>query len=953
MPTVRVANTMQAPAPTETGASEALPRILEILRGLAFELHGARAERAVTPEASLERDLGLGSLERVELLSRLEAAFGRSLGDRFLSHDTAAELAAAVGAEAVAADAGPADRAAARLGAAAQVAAAPTLHETLWRRAAAEPERVQAWVREDDGREQAVTYGRLLEAARALAGGLRERGVRRGDTVALMLPTGFDFLRSFQGILIAGAIPVPIYPPARLDRLEEYARRQSAILADAGVKLMITVGRAMPIAALLRPSVPSLGHVATAEELDQQGEPWAAPEGGAEDPAFIQYTSGSTGHPKGVLLTHANLLANIRAIRAGLQAVPTDVGASWLPLYHDMGLIGSWLFCLVDGLPIALLSPLAFLARPERWLWTIHERRATLSAAPNFAYELCVRRIPDSALEGLDLSSWRCALNGAEPVNPDTLERFARRFAPCGFRREAMMPVYGLAENSVALCFPPPGRGPRIDRVARRAFADLAQALPAADDESSPLRFVSVGRPLPEHDVRLVDDAGADVAERHVGRLLFRGPSMTPGYFRQPEATAAMSASGGFYDSGDLAYAADGEIYITGRRKDLIIKGGRNLVPQEIEELASGVAGIRRGCVVAFGRFNEATATESLIVVAETRITDEARRDALVAAVGEQIAEGTGVPPDQVVLVPPGAVPKTSSGKIRRAATKELHEKGQLGRASRPSLWVRLRLYASAALAEGRGPLRAAGRALYAAWLALSLGLGLLIAWPVAFLIPGRRAATLLERILCGLALRLVGCRLSSDGLDRLPANGPLLLASNHASYSDVPALLALLPRPFLFVAKKEVLRWPFIGMFVKRAGHLTVDRFDAQQGVADASRVATALEAGCSVLVFPEGTFTGAAGLRPFRLGAFKTAVETGTPIVPLALTGTRRVLRDGAWLPRPGRVHLWVGAPIAAEGSDWKAIVALRDRVAEEIAAHCGEPRLDLVAGGPPRRE
>src|SRR5262245_4372902 len=257
---------MSMPATAEKQSPEALPRILEIVRGLALELHGPRAGRAVAPNASLERDLGLGSLERVELLSRMEAAFSRSLGDRFLSYDTPAELATALLAE------GPVDDAAlertgtVELAAAARIVTAPTIHETLWRRAAAEPERVQAWLREDEKREETLSYGRLLEAARALATGLRDRGVRRGDTVALMLPTGFDFLRSFQGILIAGAIPVPIYPPARLDRLEEYAKRQAAILADAGVRLMITVGRAMPIAAMLRLLVPSLVRVTTADE---------------------------------------------------------------------------------------------------------------------------------------------------------------------------------------------------------------------------------------------------------------------------------------------------------------------------------------------------------------------------------------------------------------------------------------------------------------------------------------------------------------------------------------------------------------------------------------------------------------------------------------------------------------------------------------------------------------
>src|SRR6185295_15701956 len=215
-----------------------------------------------------------------------------------------------------------------------------TLHESLFRHAQSDPDRPTVFMREDDGVEATITYGRLWREAAAVAGGLRERGVKRGDTVALMLPTGMDFLRTFQGILIAGAVPVPIYPPVRLDRLGEYAERQSAILADASVRLLVTVQRARPIATLLKPRVPSLDTVTTAEELVELGASVGTPEGRGGDPAFIQYTSGSTGHPKGVLLTHANLLANIRAIGDGLEVKPTDVGVSWLPLYHDMGLIG-------------------------------------------------------------------------------------------------------------------------------------------------------------------------------------------------------------------------------------------------------------------------------------------------------------------------------------------------------------------------------------------------------------------------------------------------------------------------------------------------------------------------------------------------------------------------------------------------------------------------------------
>jgi acyl-CoA synthetase (AMP-forming)/AMP-acid ligase II len=486
-----------------------------------------------------------------------------------------------------------------------------------------------------------------------VAGGLRERDIGRGDAVALMLPTGADFLRAFAAVLLLRAVPVPIYPPLRLDRLEEYARRQSAILKDARVALLITIARARPVARLLAPAVPSLREVVTAEELAEAGTHVAGEEARADDVAFVQYTSGSTGQPKGVVLTHANLLANIRAIAHGLELAPTDVGVSWLPLYHDMGLIGSWLNCMHHGVPLTLLPPTAFLARPERWLWAIHERRATLSPAPNFAYELCVRRIADASLEGLDLSSWRVALNGAEPVSPATLERFAARFGRYGFRREAMTPVYGLAECSVALAFPPLGRGPRVDRVAREPFSREGRAEPAAADAPASLEFVSAGRALPEHEIRLVDDAGAAVADRVVGRLLFRGPSATSGYLANPEATSAITMADGFLDSGDLAYRADGEIYVCGRRKDLIIKAGRNLVPQEIEEAAAEVPGVRRGCVVAFGAPNPALGTEALVVVAETRVTDPEERDRIVAAVTERVAAALELPPDQVVLVAP------------------------------------------------------------------------------------------------------------------------------------------------------------------------------------------------------------------------------------------------------------------------------------------------------------
>src|SRR5438874_2619782 len=360
-----------------------------------------------------------------------------------------------------------------------------------------------------------------------------------------MLPTSRAFFVSYAGILLAGAIPVPIYPPFRADRIEEYAARQSAILNNAEVCMLLTFRRAESVAKLLRPRVRSLEGVVDAEKLIDAADKAPPLSPGAlplhvtgnrarqgSDIALLQYTSGSTGDPKGVILTHANLLANIRSIGEAVQLTSEDVGISWLPLYHDMGLIGAWLTLLHFGTPLSVMSPLAFLTRPERWLWAFHKHRGTITAAPNFAYELCVRKIADKDIEGLDLSSMRAALNGAEPVNPETLERFEQRFAKYGFRREAQLPVYGLAEATLGVTIPPLNRGPRIDRVERETFTTQGRALPATAEDATAISFVSSGKSLPGHEVRIVDEKGNAVPERTEGFLWFRGPSATSGYYR-------------------------------------------------------------------------------------------------------------------------------------------------------------------------------------------------------------------------------------------------------------------------------------------------------------------------------------------------------------------------------------------------------------------------------------
>ena len=656
------------------------------------------------------------------------------------------------------------------------------------------------------------------------------------------------------------------------------------------------------------------------------------------------------------MLTHANLLANVRAIGEALGLRNDDVGVSWLPLYHDMGLIGAWLMPLYFGLPVVVLSPLAFLSRPARWLRAFHRYRGTIGAAPNFAYELAAAKISDEEMQGLDLSAWRAALNGAEPVLPATLDRFAARFASCGFRRETLLPVYGLAEASLAVTIPPVGRGPRVDRLERAAFAQEGRAVPAPPDASAPnssedpnvISFVSVGPPVPRHEVRIVNDRGEDAGERVEGQLWFRGPSTTQGYYRNEAATAALlpeGAAAGWVNSGDRAYRADGEIYITGRVKDIIIHAGHNLYPHEIEDAVARVPGVRKGCVVAFGAADPVAGTERLVIVAESRESNRDARARLAQAITAQVTETLGLPPNVVEVVPPNVIPKTSSGKLRRDATKQRFLSGELrfrraarlaaARAARGG--IERRTNSRRAAADRRSGVRMLRHR--DVW-----PVAVLPAWLYVLISPSRKSAARVTTAALRAYLKVAGWRVRVDGREHLRENVPRMLVANHTSYADIVVLMAALGTDYHFVAKAEVMSMPFFRTFLRKLGHFSFRREDPRARLQQAEQIEDALRRGESVFVFPEGTFTAQSGVRPFHLGAFKAAIAAQREIVPIALDGTRRALRDGTWLPRRGRITITICPPIAPPPSaeDWQQIVRVRDAAREIIARFAHEPLL-----------
>ena len=942
----------QATAQTtrEESGGETATELLRIVRTLAEELHPhLRRTLEVSFDSDLDRDLELDSLGRAELVLRLDKAFKVQLPESLIGDaNSPRDLLLAVRAAGPA----PVDRSRRNRGEATVLphvdapSTAQTLIDVLGFHTGAHPSRphLEIWLSED--REDLITYADLHNRARKVAFGLTKRGLVPGERVAIMLATEAAFFEAFFGTLYAGGIPVPVYPPFRRSQVEDHLRRQAGILRNAEAGFLIVGEELRNVGALLFGLAESLRHIETVSGLTRDGSidtPLAA---GGETVALIQYTSGSTGDPKGVVLTHANLLANIRAMGQALDAGSADIFVSWLPLYHDMGLIGAWLGSLYYGARAIIMPPLAFLADPSRWLRVISRHRATLSAAPNFAFELCCKNIRDDDIVGLDLSSLRMIVNGAEPVSLATIARFTERFAPYGFRPEMMGPVYGLAENSVGLAFPPLGRAPIVDRIKRSALSRDGLATPADADDETAVTFIACGQPIARHEIRIVDPAGREVPERVEGRLQFKGPSATAGYFRSEEKNRTLFA-GEWLESGDRAYLASGDVYITGRIKDMIIKAGRNIYPHEIEELVGQIEGVRKGCVAAIAATDQRTGTERLVLIVETRLLDDAEKEQLRQRITEACLTALEMPPDIVELVPPRTVPKTSSGKIRRAAMRDLYEAG-LGPARERRLWLQLFWLGLSGLGTQARRLRRRGAEfVYAGYWWAVLGAIAATVWLMVLVLPRRDwrhgvlhlAARAFLR-----ATRMTPEIVTSQPLpDRgLPEGGAMLIA-NHSSYLDALIIMAVVPGPLAFVAKEELARQRLAGPFLRRLGTLFVRRTLASGGVEDTEQQKQAARAGERIVSFPEGTLTRMPGLLGFQLGAFLVAAHAGLPVIPIALRGARSILRSGQWFPRRGKIIVQFGEPLVPEGSDFKAAVRLRDKSRAVILEHCGEP--DLV--------
>lgn len=528
-----------------------------------------------------------------------------------------------------------------------------------------------------DGEERRVSFPELWTTACQRAQALLRLGLKKGDRVALVLPEPDEFVLTFMACLTAGLVAVPMYPPQTLAKLEAYGDTVRHILTASGAKVLVT---SASLVDMLRANVASDARVVVESEV--RGDPSRAeppPPVELDDLAFLQFTSGSTSKPKGVMVTFGNLAANAHAIMVdGLKSTPADKGVSWLPLYHDMGLIGFVVAPLYTLVQVMFLPTMAFIRRPSIWLEAIHRFRGTITFAPNFAYALAARAITDAQSKNWDLSCMRALGCGAEPIQADVLRAFMSRFEPNGLAPTSILPSYGMAESTLAITFWDMTKSLKTDVVDLEGMR-AGVARPPQDDgpRTKTMELVACGKPFPGHDLKIAGPLGQALPVRHVGEIWVKGPSVTVGYFGDQEATED-AFGGGWLRTGDLGYVADGEVYICGRAKDLIIINGKNYYPQDIEAVVSRAPGVRDGQCVAFADLDDSGA-ERCVLVAEAKVGPRAgSAEEVVTQILQLVRAEIGIVPSEVHLIKRGTLPKTSSGKVRRREAKRRLSLGEL-----------------------------------------------------------------------------------------------------------------------------------------------------------------------------------------------------------------------------------------------------------------------------------
>lgn len=538
-----------------------------------------------------------------------------------------------------------------------------------------EPDRVSVTLQHPNQPDFHITYRELIERSNDYAAAYARAGVKPGDVVILILQHGKDLVYSFWGAVLLGAIPSMM--PFLTEKLspERYRADLAALFShshpkgvvtypefEADVKMLATESGYSACEVFITDRIPQQ------EKLDLSSLPGM--NAAETDIVLLQHSSGSTGLQKGVALSHRAIFNHLDAYGESIRLTRDDVIVSWLPLYHDMGLIACFLLPILRGVHVVQMSPFDWVRAPWRLLRTISDYRGTLTWLPNFAYNFCAQKIRDRDLEGVDLSSWRASINTSEPVRFKSHEMFYERFKSYGLKFETLQTSYGMAENVFAATQNDLSKLPYVEEIDRESFIADKVARPAFDGRPA-IQMMSCGQPIPNTAIRVVDSKGHDVPERHVGEIVLKSNCMLTGYYNRADITKKAFLPGGWYMSGDYGYMVNGEVFVAGRKKDMIIVGGKNVYPQDLEALACEVPGVHPGRTVAFGLFDESQGTEEVVIIAEVDSEDEAEHERVADEIRKHVTKNSAIAARYVRVVGPKWVLKTSSGKVARSANKE------------------------------------------------------------------------------------------------------------------------------------------------------------------------------------------------------------------------------------------------------------------------------------------
>ncbi len=801
--------------------------LLPITKAFLRESKAENCDYFLSMDDKFEADLGLGSLERLELFSQIETTLGVKLSPSEIStiqtlRDIVTILARSHGSQSLVVN--QCDKATVQA-----VTIDPSkvtnLRDLLIMYTQRYPNRRHVVLLSGDGSEKEITYAMLYKQAGKISNALTTRGIQTGDHVALLLPSGEDFLYSFLGVIFSGAIPIPICPPESANQVGEYISQAVSILKKSDVRLLVTFGKFQKLAKFFRGFLPHLLGVTTTNDLLKSEFYLPKLKISSSQAAFVQYTYGSAGNFKKIVLTHKNILENIRSILKLFEVTTSDITVSWLPLHHDTDLIVMWLANLYFGSTLVLYSSKNFLSRPESWLWTIHKYRATISAGPNFAYEICINKINDNTLLGLDLSSWRIAGNISEMVCAQTLKRFSEKFSQYGFKSKALTNVYVLSEGAILMCAGSILEDQKIDRIASHEFHQKNIAKPIFEREKKYYEFVSCGSPIDNYQIRIVDEENTCLPERNIGMVHCKVRSMMCEYYRD-QAVSEKVFHGGWIDTGDLGYLAEGELYITGRRKDIITKEGKNYYPTEIEDIITMYSDLNFGQVVVFSSVENLSGIKKILAIVESKNNDKNSHKILKKQICQIVVKCLGFSLDDILIVTENVLPKTTNGKLRRYVCGEIYSQKNIRKIKNNIIIKLFNIYVRCFIAKTKKILTLCLRFFYTIYLFLVL-ISMASLTYIAIRFFNRDNGEKIIKTASKITLRASFCSIEIDGINHIKSKKNMIFVSNHASYIDVLVLVAFLPGHFCYVAKSELKKSYFLRKILKTLEIVYVDRVD------------------------------------------------------------------------------------------------------------------------------